>query len=772
VPPAARGSPPAARLQTGWGWLAVVRLCLAIPMAIHTVTYRALSDHPAPSYLKPLSGAVVTVLLVTALAQSMPRMRGSRSAAVGGFVVDAGAVLSMLALFAFDPRRYLLSLVVVVQAEGGVVLGAAGGLLAWATTSAGYGAVEALAASASGTAVSVEDVVLRIGVGLVLALGGGFLSTELSGERARRLAEREHELGRLQEAETKFRLLVEQIPVVTYIDAADEHASTIYISPQVTEVLGYSPAQWLADPTLWTKLVHPEDRERIRVENRRTNATGDPFKAEYRMLAADGRVVWVRDEAAMVRDEDGRAKFWQGVMVDITEQKRAEEQVAFLAYHDKLTGLPNRVMFERVIDLALARARRGDLAVAVLFMDLDNFKLVNDSLGHAAGDEMLREMATRLSTAVRATDVVSRQGGDEFLVLLADLERGPGSRGQSEARETATVVAQRIHEALREPFTLYGTEFFITASIGISLFPESARDAKTLLKQADGAMYRSKQRSPGGSVVFDTGEVTAVNKLSLATRLRKAVDQRDWALLYQPIMDLQTDRVVGAEALLRWRQPSGRLIGAADFVPLAEEMGLIPAIGEWVTEEMCRQAASWREEGLDLMMSFNLSPRQLWHPDAVQKLLDHIMGAGVDPSGIIVEITESTAMRDPERTQRVLDEMHEAGLKLAIDDFGTGYSSLSRLWTLPVDILKIDRRFVHDLPNSTEAAGMVRAIIGLAHSLNMQPLAEGIERASQRRFLVEFGCALGQGYHFSPPVAPEAIVEFLVTRVSAPLTAG
>jgi diguanylate cyclase (GGDEF)-like protein/PAS domain S-box-containing protein len=772
VPDLSRGSNQAPGLKSGWGWLALVRFGLALPIAIHTLTYRAQPDHPAPASVAPASAAIVMVLLVAAGIHALPRFRTSRPAAIAGFVIDAGAVLSMVALYAFDPRQTLPSLVIVVQAEGGVVLGVAGGFFAWATTAAGYAAVEALTSAAAGTHVVVEDVLLRIGIGLVLALGGGFLSAELSGERARRVAERERELSRLQEAEAKFRLLVEQIPVVTYIDAADEHSSTIYISPQVTDVLGYSPAQWLADRGLWAKLIHPDDRERLRAEHIRTNATGDPFRAEYRMVARDNRLVWVRDEASLVRDEQGRPKFWQGVMVDITDQKRAEEQVAFLAYHDKLTGLPNRVMFERVIDLALARARRGDLSVAVLFMDLDNFKLVNDSLGHAAGDEMLREVAERLSAAVRATDVVSRQGGDEFLVLLADLEPEPGQGSLWHPQETAMTVGQRIHEALREPFTLYGTEFFITASIGISLFPESGRDAKTLLKRADAAMYRSKQRGPGGSVVFESDDAASVNKLSLATRLRKAVDQRAWTLLYQPIVDLQTDRVAGAEALLRWRQPSGRLIGAADFVPLAEEMGLIATIGEWVTEEMCRQAAQWQKEGLDLALSFNLSPRQLWHPDAVQKLLGHVADAGVDPSRIIVEITESAAMRDPERTQRVLDEMHEAGLRLAIDDFGTGYSSLSRLWNLPVDILKIDRRFVRDVPSNPEAAAMVKAIIGLAGSLNMQPLAEGIERDVQREYLVELGCPLGQGYLFSPPVLPEDVVDFLASQGAASLPAS
>ena len=744
-------------ITSGWGWLGLLRLGLALSMGVYTLSYRPVPGHPPPPAVSPTALGLAALVFALGVAQLLPRLRASRAFAVAAFSVDAGAVLATLALFAFDPRRYLLALVIVIQAEGGVALGLLGGFLAWALTSAGYVAVEALSASTAGAPTYSIEVAIRIAVGLLLALGGGYLATELSGERTRRLAEREEEVRRLTEAEAKYRLLVEQIPVITYIDAIDRESSTIYISPQVQEVLGYSPEEWTEDHGLWAKLLHEGDRERVIAENTRTNATGEPFRAEYRLKARDGGVVWLRDEALLVTDEAGRPRFWQGVMVDITDRKRAEEQVAFLAYHDKLTGLPNRAMFEQLLDLALARARRFDLAVAVLFMDLDNFKLVNDSLGHAAGDEFLREMALRLSWAVRASDVVARQGGDEFLVLLADL--GPKAEdGHRGAAESALAAAGRIHEALKLPFTLFETEFFITASIGVSLFPENAQDAPTLIKQADAAMYRSKQRAPGESMEFATEALDPFSRLSLATRLRKAADHQDWVLHYQPIVNLVEGTVVGAEALVRWRQAHGQLLGPAEFIPLAEEMGLIASIGDWVIEELCPQWRVWADRGLDLSLSFNLSPRQLWQPDTVPKLLRQIAAAGADPSHLIVEITESTAMRDPERTQRILDELHEAGLRLAIDDFGTGYSSLDRLRNLPVDVLKIDRRFVHDVPENPDAAMMVQAIVALGRSLSMQPLAEGIERPEQWTYLVELGCVLGQGFLFSPPVPPE---EFL-----------
>jgi diguanylate cyclase (GGDEF)-like protein/PAS domain S-box-containing protein len=721
-------------------------------MGAYALTYRPVAGHVGPGYLRPAALALAGVPLLLAAAQLTSGRRASRAVAMAGFVVDAMAVLGTLALYAFDPRRYLLALVVVVQAEGGVVLGLAGGLLAWVVTTGGYLAVEIISASGSGISPNVVEVTLRAGVGLILALGGGYLTQELSGERARRLAERELEVRRLQEAEAKYRLLVEQIPVVTYVDAVDRNSSTLYVSPQVEEVLGYSPNEWTSDAGLWAKLLHPDDRDRILAENARTNASGDPFKEEYRMFHRDGRVVWVRDDAALITDDSGRAKFWQGVMVDITERKRAEEQVAFLAYHDKLTGLPNRLMFEQVLDLSLARARRNDLALAVLYMDLDNFKLVNDSLGHAAGDELLREMAERLGGTVRDSDVVARQGGDEFLVLLGDLHREASSNGSPGAADMAEAVAGRIHEAMRSPFILTGTEFYVTASIGISLFPDSAADAKSLMKQADAAMYRSKKAAPGGFVIYASEATDPLSRLSLATRLRKATENGEWVLHYQPIVDVVGGETVGVEALIRWPQPNGALVFPTEFIPLAEEMGLIGAIGDWVVEHMCRQSLIWREHGLDLYTSFNLSPRQLWQPDAVQKLFGLVESLGVDPRTLVVEITESAAMRDPERTHRVLEEMHARGFRLAIDDFGTGYSSLSRLRNLPVDVLKIDQRFVSDVPHDSEASTMVKAIIGLAHSLGMQPLAEGVETAEQRSFLIDHLCLLGQGFYFGRPV--------------------
>ncbi|HZP90325.1 MAG TPA: EAL domain-containing protein, partial [Actinomycetota bacterium] len=450
-----------------------------------------------------------------------------------------------------------------------------------------------------------------------------------------------------------------------------------------------------------------------------------------------------------------------GVMLDVTEQKQAEEHAAFVAYHDRLTELPNRAMFEELLDLALARARRHETAVAVITMDVDDFKLVNDSLGHETGDELLRQLAQRLREATRETDLVARQGGDEFLLLLADLDRGGTAlrEGTSGAALVAESVATRIQEALSTPFQLAGTEIYVSASMGISVFPRDADDAATLLKNADAAMYRSKRTAPGGYIVHAEQEDDALGRLSLTTRLRKAVENRHWTLHYQPVVDLVRGEVVGVEALLRWADPNGGLVPPGEFIPLAEEMGLIEAIGDWVIEELGRQDAVWRSEGMRLReLSFNLSPRQLWQPEISDRIVGRLEAFDVDPERVVVEITESAAMIDPDRTQRILWDLHARGLRLAIDDFGTGYSSLSRLKHLPVDVLKVDRSFVRDVASDEQAGSMVRAIIQLAQGLGMVPLAEGIETEEEWRFLVDSGCPLGQGYHFSRPVPADEVL--------------
>jgi diguanylate cyclase (GGDEF)-like protein/PAS domain S-box-containing protein len=598
-----------------------------------------------------------------------------------------------------------------------------------------------------------REVPVEVHLGVVQGRGGRYLVVTL-----RDVSElRSREAARF-EAEAKYLSLVEGIPAITYIDPVDENQSSIYVSPQVTELLGLSQQEWLDDPYCWRHHVHPEDEARAWDEYVEAYRNGRSLSHEYRMVHEDGHVVWVSEQAFIIRDEDGEPWLIQGVIFDITERKNAEEQVAFLAYHDKLTGLPNRVLFEEMLELSIARARRHELGVGVLFLDLDNFKLVNDSLGHHAGDELLVQLAVRLRGCTRDTDLVARQGGDEFLLLLSDLERTTGTDHEVDpAFVVAASVAERVREALAEPFTLGGTQFYATASLGVSLYPNDAHDAHSLLRNADSAMYQSKKAGPGDWVLYSESGEDPAQTLSLTTRLRRAVEAQDWVLHYQPIVELSTGVVRAVEALIRWRDPGGGMVAPGEFIPLAEELGLIEAIGDWVLDQLVRQDAAWRREGIELDLSFNLSPRQLWSPHLAEKILGKLSAGDLDPHRVIIEITESTAMSDPDRTQAILAELHAWGLRLAIDDFGTGYSSLSRLNHLPVDVLKIDRTFVRGVDRDQDLGSMVQAMVQLAKNLGMTPLAEGIETAEELAFIIEHGCPLGQGFFLARPMPPTEV---------------
>jgi diguanylate cyclase (GGDEF)-like protein/PAS domain S-box-containing protein len=558
-------------------------------------------------------------------------------------------------------------------------------------------------------------------------------------------------------SEDQFRSMVEEGPAVVYIDAPDESASTFYISPQIEDLLGYTPQDWYADPDLWPKLIHPDDRVRAMTENARHNETGEPFSLEYRMFHKDGRVVWVFDEATMVRDDRGMPRFSHGVIMDISERKRGDADVAFKAYHDELTGLPSRSMFEELLELSLARASRHDASVAVACVDIDDFRLVNDSLGHQSGDELLKTVADRLREATRETDLVARRGGDQFLMLIADLERE--STGDMDAAVMrAEAAAQRVQQAMKEPFRVDGTELYLSVSVGISLFPQDAGDAGSLQRNADAAMYESKKAGPAGYVVSSHGAFDSSAKLQFVTRLRKAVESQRWALYYQPVLELGTGTMTGVEALIRWIEPDGTMVPPIEFIPLAEELGLIELIGDWVVRELVYQAQAWLELGIDLEIGFNLSPRQFWQADLSERILARVHEGSIDPSRVLVEITETSAMMDPDRAQQILAQLHDGGLKIAIDDFGTGYSSLSRLREMPVNVLKIDRSFVSGVDGDAASGSIVSAFLELARGLGMTTLAEGIETEAELAFLSERGCQLGQGFLFSKPVPPEEII--------------
>jgi diguanylate cyclase (GGDEF)-like protein/PAS domain S-box-containing protein len=471
----------------------------------------------------------------------------------------------------------------------------------------------------------------------------------------------------------------------------------------------------------------------------------------------DGAEVHVSLTVSPIVDARGRVIAAAEIGRDITARKRSDQRVAYLAYHDDLTGLPNRLMFGEHLDLALARAQRHDRQVAVLYVDLDDFKQVNDTYGHEAGDQLLRQIARRLERATRATDLVARHGGDEFIVLVADLPPGPDSA----AREIAQTIAAHVEQALAAPVVLDGATVTSGGSVGIAVYPEDATTSDALLRRADSAMYRSKelsQLSAGAGAAVPAGAA----HLPLTARMQLALERGEFVLHYQPILRLEDMRMVGVEALIRWRHPDEGLLAPSAFIPLAERTDLITAISDWVIDEVCRASRTWVDGHEDIRTALNL-PIARWQPDAAERLLGTIRASGLDPSQIVVEVSESSAMTDPDRTQPILHDLHRHGVRLAIDDFGTGHSSLSRLTEMPVSTLKIDRAFVRDIPGSSHANAIATTIIQLAGNIGAEALAEGIETPAQCEFLKREGCTLGQGFLFSPAV-PEDEVEELFRR--------
>jgi diguanylate cyclase (GGDEF)-like protein len=426
------------------------------------------------------------------------------------------------------------------------------------------------------------------------------------------------------------------------------------------------------------------------------------------------------------------------------------------ALHDPLTGLPNRALLAEHLTVALARARRTGRALAVASIDLDDFKLVNDNLGHAAGDRLLGEVAGRIAGSLRETDVLARQGGDEFLVLLSDLDDG----------RTATVAANaaydRIRAALDEPFRLGGAELQIGMSMGVSVFPDDAADAEALHRHADAAMYKAKNDG-GGIACYEAGEAAApLARLSLAARLRRAIDEGELELHYQPIYDMAAGGILGMEALVRWRHPRRGLVPPLEFIPVAEQTGVIDALGDWVVHETCRQAQAWRELGLLPGFGVNVSPYQLRRADFAERLAATVASYGMEPSRFIVELTESAWMLEADRTMPMMAQLREAGFVLALDDFGAGYSSLSRLIDLPLQVVKIDRQFLSGVPERPQAVAVLEAIMNLTRTCGCDVVLEGIETQAQRDVAVAMGCTIGQGFGLARPVpAGEATVLLL-----------
>jgi diguanylate cyclase (GGDEF)-like protein/PAS domain S-box-containing protein len=715
----------------------------------------------------------------------------------------------------------------------------------------------------------------------------------------------------LRVAEERYRTLVEQIPAVTYIDRADGSDETLYTSPQIEEMLGYTPEEWL-EGRLWPERLHPDDKERVSAADERFETGADEhFSEEYRLIAKDCSVVWVHEEAVVLKDEGGNPLFWQGVIFDITERKAAEEALkesetilaeaqrlahlgswewdvrsdkvrwsdetfriygltpqAFVpsfekllevvhpedrkipskhldavltagdpydlelrivrpdgevrvvhrraevvrdengeplkmvgtvhditerkalekklehqALHDPLTDLPNRALFMDRLGQALLSAKRRKSEVAILFMDLDNFKVINDSLGHKAGDRVLVAASKRIQSVLRREDTVGRLGGDEFTLLLEGIDV-----------MEAVHAAERVHQRLQFPISVSGRQLFITASVGIALGGTNGKLAADLLRDADSAMYQAKRSGKARYAVFEEEmNARAIERLELEHGLRQALKRGEFRVYYQPQMQLDADLqrhlrsagnkavvahtatqapwVAAVEALVRWEHPERGLLLPDDFIPLAEETGLIVDIGELILAEACRKTKDWQARfpaEPPLAVCVNLSARQFREPDLTETLRRILAETGLDPTCLHLEITESTAMGDAPATVATLEEFKELGVRIAIDDFGTGYSSLSYLERFPVNYVKIDRSFVGKLGKDQGTAALVSGMIQLAHSLSLKVIAEGVETEEQLKRLQGLGCDLAQGHYFSEPIPCQAVSPLL--KYNAPGT--
>jgi diguanylate cyclase (GGDEF)-like protein/PAS domain S-box-containing protein len=767
----------------------------------------------------------------------------------------------------------------------------------------------------------VRVIARSLGMGIELLRG-------VAEERALR-RRTETEVRVRKQAEADYRNLVERLPAIVYTAEMGEDGRWRYVSPQVEEILGFTPEEWMSDQDLWAKCIHPEDRERaLSQESERILGDRDPPPVDYRMITRSGAVVWILDEAVLEVDDDG-VPVWHGVLYDITERKQAEQEVErraaqqaaiaelgeralegaeppalmetavslvaeiegaqhaciwelpsegktlrlrcgleisvpggarvsaardshagaalgsglhvivddwqtdsrfamppalrvlgirsslavvidgkdrpfgvldvhstapnrfapqdvhfvqaaanvladaiqrrmaddalrYRVLHDTLTGLPNRILFIDDLSEALARAADSASPVGVLFLDLDHFKLINDSLGHHSGDELLRAVAPRLRSHLRPGDVVARFGGDEFGVLVEHV---------TDERE-AMAIAERVSSAFSRPFQLGGVEHYISASVGIAVAKPSQREIEpdSLIRDADAAMYRAKEKGRSRCELFDEEmRARAVRRLEVERELRHALDGDQLTLQYQPIVALASGEVTGVEALVRWQHPERGLLQPGEFIPVAEDSGLIEPIGRWVSERACEQLLAWHDQRPDarpLDVSVNLSARQVTHRDLIATVAEILARTGLDPQHLRLEITESVLVEESSAASAALDALKEIGVSLVLDDFGTGYSSLAYLNRFPLDALKIDRSFIEALGVEQERTAIVEAIIGMARALSLELIAEGVENEAQLTELSRLGCDYAQGFYFSRPMAPGQVSRLLETERS------
>ena len=578
----------------------------------------------------------------------------------------------------------------------------------------------------------------------------------------RDITERRQSEMALRESQDRINSILSSIADVVW-SCSPDLSRFHYINQSAERVYGYPLSAFLENPQMWFEAIHPDDRERI--SNKMTCLTPDhpTCDDEYRIIRSDGNVRWVHCKGTLVTDEYGKPVRIDGVTTDITERKSAEQQVQQLAFYDSVTSLPNRRLLQDRLAQAMHMALRSKKRVALFYMDLDNFKNINDSLGHHIGDMLLREIAARLLQCVREEDTVARVGGDEFLIVLPDLDKG----------ERAVAVAEKILGTTSRPIVLNSNQIHTTISIGISIYPDDAREPSELMQHADSALYQAKSQGRDNFQFF-TNELNRqiMRNTSIERQLRKAIDDGNLSVWYQPQVDITNGRLIGAEALLRYHNADGEVLSPVEFIPVAEERGLIGKIGEWAMREACTQCRQWQRQGLHTVpIAVNVSPLQ-FQQKGFADLVTGILGdAGLDPTFLELEITESSIMRRAPLVAQLAMRLRAAGVGISIDDFGTGYSSLSYLKQIPIDKIKIDRSFINDMLNDDDDDAITYAIINLAHSLNLRVIAEGVENNAQIDRLRSYGCDEVQGHIYSTAVSSQAFEDLLTnaTVFSAPV---